>query len=187
LVQLRIAYFKIHSYITISIAYFCAFGIILLVPVDVAMTITSRKQILTPGEQNPFEPGSKKLVKLYESLFWPTFVLGTIILTYQELYVENGNFTIATKLKDACKIQSKIWLLMLIAGCIFIGIIVGSGLVTGSSTAVQLTCIGLNNFFGLCVIICLMGYGLIEFIRSLWLIGNEGAGSSPSKASAAIR
>ena len=37
--------FRYHTYISIFIAYFCSFGIILLAPTDVALTIIGRKEV----------------------------------------------------------------------------------------------------------------------------------------------
>jgi hypothetical protein len=36
--------FRYHTYITIFIAYFCSFGIILLAPTDIALTIIGRRE-----------------------------------------------------------------------------------------------------------------------------------------------
>ena len=36
--------FRHHTYITVYVAYFCSFGIVLLAPTDIALTIIGRKE-----------------------------------------------------------------------------------------------------------------------------------------------
>ena len=47
--------FRYHTYITIFLAYFCSFGIILLAPTDVALTVLGRREIYDPLRETNYE------------------------------------------------------------------------------------------------------------------------------------
>ena len=57
--------FPWHSYITLTIGYFVAFGIILVVPIDIASVIYDRKSTFTESEGDPVYEHNKK----YDNLF----------------------------------------------------------------------------------------------------------------------
>ena len=48
--------FPWHTYITLSIGYFVAFGIIMLVPIDIATVVFDRKSTFTEAQGDPRKP-----------------------------------------------------------------------------------------------------------------------------------
>ena len=71
------------------------------------------------------------------------------------------------KLKGTLLAMGKSYLIMSVVGGIFVAVLIGGGYVS-DVTAIQVTAKALSNTGGLIVIVFLLGYGLIEFPRSLW-------------------
>jgi len=70
--------FNWHTYITVFIAYFASFGIILLIPIDVGLTIVGRSENVEIGERTTYEKYSTKIENMYNSLYWPGLTLQSL-------------------------------------------------------------------------------------------------------------
>lgn len=160
--------FKWHTYITISTQYFCSFGIMLLVPIDLVTTITGRKE----NNKEYYHKNINIITETYLTLYWLTLILSNIILIVQEEYNFSGFLKLKDKIKDVIiqfGYQSIVGILSIV---IFFGIIVGCGIVSPNIDAILLTLILLTNTIGLLMLMVLLGYGLVVFPQIIWNYGN---------------
>lgn len=159
--------FQWHTYVTCFLGYYCAAGIVLLCPLDLALTI-ERRQV----NNGHLDELSRTIETMYQVCYWPCFVLGSFVMGWLEIYVQNGYFTPLSRALDATKRMSKDYAAMAVAGAVVLGILAGSGAVSGGSDVIKTTCIALSNTVGLCAIVVLLGYGLVELPRTLWKNGD---------------
>ena len=75
------------QYPFVFVQYFCAFGIILLVPLDLSMTIIARR---SQDDEKYYNDNVRTVIDMYLSLYWPTLVLSNIVLPIQEQYNCDG-------------------------------------------------------------------------------------------------
>lgn len=75
------------QYPTIFGAYFSALGVLLIIPLDVATTIITRRSI---SNENNYDERTHILVNIYIWLFLTTQVLGGFVLVLQEAYNHDG-------------------------------------------------------------------------------------------------
>ena len=160
--------FPAGSYPTIFLAYFCSLSIVLIVPLDVSLTVFSRRSV---DNEADFEDKSKLLVTMYVSFFLIT-QFGYNGLTFQEKYNKSGFFTVKSKIIDTVKYLATMGIAGLVAGIIFFSILVATNVVELSFDAVLLTIVLLSNTGGLAALMVLLGYGLVSFPQMLWMKGD---------------
>lgn len=147
--------FPWHSYPTIFIQYFCAFGIILLVPLDVSVTVMGRN--LSTGHEY-YNNNINTIIDMYLSLYWPTIILSNVVLVFEEIYNGSGYFDVKSKLKDILIQTSYQALVGVVAGSILFGVLIGEHVIQASMDAVLLTAVVITNTFGLTFLMFLLGY-----------------------------
>jgi len=177
--------FRYHTYISIFVAYFCSFGIILLAPTDVALTIIGRKEVDNETIETNYEKYNGKILMLYNVLFWPCIVMGSVVMPFQEYYNRDGHFTSATRFVGTCKRLAKMYFIAGIVGGIIVGLLIAGGYFD-SLEAVSVTVKAISNTVGLVAIVLLLGYGLVEFPRSVWMAANIEHQLELSQADAAV-
>lgn len=175
--------FAWHAYPTIFLAYFCSLAIVLIVPLDVSLTVISRRSI---ENESDFEEKSSLLVKMYVTFFLIT-QFGYNGLTFQERYNKSGYFSIKSKIVDCLRHFAVMGVAGLVAGVIFFTILVSTKVVPFSLDAVILTIVLLSNTGGLAVIMILLGYGLVSFPQMLWMKGDLRRQLSQAQQQAASR
>lgn len=158
--------FSIDFYPTIWIQYFSAIGIILLVPLDVFVTVTGRKN------KNYYDKNNNIIIQMYLSFYWTILILSNIVLVFQELYHSSGYFTIFAKIKDILTQTIYQIIFVIVIGSIFFGILVGKHVIEANINAFLLTSILITNTVGLIVLVFLLGYGLIMFPKTIWNLGD---------------
>ena len=158
--------FSWHVYLTCFLAYYCSFGIILLCPLDLAMTMAARREEDSDGVRS-----RRTLINAYAACYWPCFVLGSFVMGWQEMYMQSGQFTPLSRARDATKRLAKDWCLMAVGGGAFAGLLYATGAASDSG-ALRMTCVALTNTLGLCAIVALLGYGLVEMPREMFKNGN---------------
>lgn len=158
--------FPYHVYPTIWLEYFCAIGIIGLIPLDLTVTIIGRKSI------GYYEANIHVLINMYKSLFWSGQILSNIILVFQELYNCSGYFTFKDKCKDVFKQTIIQIIIVIVIGSIFFGILVGENVIEPNIDAVLLVTIIMTNTLGLTFLMMLLGYGFIIFPIRMWENGS---------------
>lgn len=83
--------FPWHTRITIVVCYFCSFGILLIIPPDIASAIIERKSSSSLDE---YYNNVKFLSVFYNTLFVIILVFGSVVLVFEEYYNTDGEFTI---------------------------------------------------------------------------------------------
>ncbi len=69
------------------IEYFCAFGIVLLVPLDLSLTIVGRR---SGGDETYYEDNVHTIIDMYLSMYWPILVLSNVVLVFEEIFNASG-------------------------------------------------------------------------------------------------
>ena len=86
--------FPWHTYITLSIGYFVAFGIIVLVPIDIATVVFDRKSTFTEAQGDPtYEANRSEVGTAYAVFFNTILIFGSFVLVFEEYYNTDGFFT----------------------------------------------------------------------------------------------
>lgn len=83
--------FPFLTYFTLTIGYFVSFGIILLVPIDIAAVVEDRKSKLT-GNDPEYDSNVEQLSGAYSTFFVSVLVLGSFVLVFEEYYNTDGTF-----------------------------------------------------------------------------------------------
>jgi hypothetical protein len=166
------------------LAYFCALGVLLILPLDVSTAVVSRRSL---DNEKDFEDNSQTLRRMYTTFFIILQILGGVIMVVQEAYYRDGNllpspslppsprvghFTFLSKLYSSVRSIALQSLAGLVVFFILFGILVGQGVVEASADAVLLTIVVISNTGGLFVLMLLLGYGLISFPQMLWFRGD---------------
>jgi hypothetical protein len=81
---------------------------------------------------------------------------------------QSGYFTVASKITSSLYRCAKDTILGVVAGCIILGILLGQKIVPNSAAALQLAAVIVTNTIYETMLMFLLGYGLVEFPRSLW-------------------
>lgn len=161
--------FPFHTYPTVFVQYFCAFGIILLVPLDLAVTIIGRN---FESEQSYYDKNIHTIINMYLSLYWPTLILSNVILVFQEQYNMDGFFTVKTKIANTFVQLGIQTAAAVVAGVIFFSILIARHVIGASGGAILLTAVLITNTIGLTFLMFLFGYGLVMFPITLWKRGS---------------
>jgi len=154
-------------YVSVWLAFFCSFGILILIPLDLALAITGRRE----GEQDGYEENIDDLESIYEILFGFCFFLYTVVIVMQQYFIDSGYFTVKDRLKDGLWQWTKLSLATGILGLIILIIVVAGNHVESGDAVAALTAmvVSVSNTFGLVAIVMLLGYSIVEFPRSLWV------------------
>jgi hypothetical protein len=168
------------------LAYFCALGVLLILPLDVSTAIVSRRSI---ENEEDFDDNSQTLKRMYTTFFIILQVLGGVVMVVQEAYYRDGSsthpaslpssphpsllppsghFTFLSKIFASLKAIALQSLAGLVLFFILFGVLVGQGVVDASGDAVLLTIVVISNTTGLFILMLLLGYGLISFPQMLW-------------------
>lgn len=102
------------------------------------------------------------ITETWRLIYWLSFVLAWVVCPIAQEYHVAGHFTFTKKLFDAIKANLKIY--------IIIGVILAIGIAilaaTKGVTSAFLLAIG--NFYGMFLIVVMVGYGLVEIPASIW-------------------
>lgn len=83
--------FPWHSYPTIMLGYFASFGILLLVPIDIATCVIARRGTsLEMTENDTYD--KNVLVNFYNTFFTMVLILGSVVLVFEEYYNSDGEY-----------------------------------------------------------------------------------------------
>jgi hypothetical protein len=123
--------FRWHVYCSLFITYFSALCLLCIVPLDLALTITTRHSSTPDYTQKP------AVRAVLESCFWPPLIFGGLLLWLQEEFMQSGQFSCLSRLADALYSVSFWSGVMGVGGGIFYGFLVGIKATEPSSTAMQ--------------------------------------------------
>jgi len=114
---------------------------------------------------------SNSLFSFYGYMFWPTQIFAGVLLYFFEEYNESGYFSVSHRIFDAFRNIGQFLLLCLVVGGVALGVLLGGGYVSDEK-ALLVTAVAATNTYGLVVIIFLLGYGLVELPKVMWMNGN---------------
>jgi hypothetical protein len=83
--------FPWHTYITLVIGYYASFGILLLVPIDIASIIIDRRSTSAHSDAN-YTFDVDTLSAAYDTFFTILLIMGSFILGFEEYYNTDGEF-----------------------------------------------------------------------------------------------
>lgn len=152
------------TYITCIYGYFCTFALLLIVPIDLAAVLIDRRN----NNETEYSRNFHDLVGSYNSVFIPILILSNLVLVFEEYYNTDGYFTVFMKLISAFKRMMIDMFAMLVAGCIILGILIGTHVTSGNSSALQLSAVIVTNTVYETMLMFLLAYGLAQFPQKLW-------------------
>ena len=79
--------FPWHSRITVIICYFCSFGILLVIPPDIASAVVERN---SSSNLDIYNRNVEFLSVFYNTLFVTILVFGSVVLVFEEYYNTDG-------------------------------------------------------------------------------------------------
>jgi hypothetical protein len=81
--------FPWHTYLTLIVGYFCSFGVLLLVPIDIAVVIVDRRSTF-PANDPTYNNHVKILSAAYSTFFTIILIFGSFVLVFEEYYNTDG-------------------------------------------------------------------------------------------------
>ena len=80
-----------HTYITCVIGYFCAFGILLLVPIDMSTVLSDRLSQIPNSIGDPTYISNRNEISLaYRTFFDINILMGSFVMVFEEYYNTDG-------------------------------------------------------------------------------------------------
>uniref|UniRef100_A0A0N5BUF0 LMBR1 domain-containing protein 2 n=1 Tax=Strongyloides papillosus TaxID=174720 RepID=A0A0N5BUF0_STREA len=170
---------KQHKFVLLLtfIGWYCSFIIIFILPLDIGITfyhkcvseaisVNLTKDIceLPKGFVN-----EDVLYNLWRIVYWTSQFLTWIILPLMQKYSTSANFTVTNKLKSAVYENAVYYFtyFFIFIFCLIYGLSKGLSLNWEHLKTLAVTT---SNTWGLFFLIVLLGYGLVEVPRRLWLI-----------------
>lgn len=168
--------FPWHTYITLTIGYFVAFGIILVVPIDIASVIYDRKSTATASEGDAvYEHNKSEVSAAYATFFNTILIMGSFVLVFEEYYNTDGFFTVSTRMWSSFKRMMIDTIAGIVFALIVLGILISEKVVSSNADALQLTAIIVTNTIYEFFLMFLLGYGLVGFPWQFWFDSNARA------------
>lgn len=133
----------------------------LLLPFDIAVSLTGRDY-------------TEAMAHLWSLIYWSTFLLAWIVLPVQMAYHMSGEFTVRGRLWEALRDNLLFFAVTGIIFVIFILYLLATHGVSGSVEFVGFM-MAMGNTYGVLLIICLLGNGLVALPKRLWHMGNPTA------------
>jgi len=161
--------FPFHTKISTCLGYFVSFGILLVIPIDIATVVIGRRD----NAQSTLSTVTHVLKDTYNALFIISLVLGNFWLCLEEYYNTDGYFTVLSRLWNSTKRFLFDTVIMAIVGLIVMGIFIhyktfGSGNASAVMGAAQLITNIMYQFF----LTLLLSFGLVQFPLSFWRASN---------------
>ena len=82
--------FPWHTYATSILGFYAAFGIMLMIPIDIAVVVTDRTSTST-GHDSGYDYDVNTLAAVYNTFFTIVLVLGSAVLVFEEYFNTDGN------------------------------------------------------------------------------------------------
>ena len=147
----------------VGASWFLGFSGTLLLPLDIAQANT--------GTYTKNDAAHENCILLWQLVYWSTFILAWLVLpcVYEAWYA--GELTWRGRLIASVKANAKFYLLTGIMGGLFsVYYMVNHSL---SVKALMAFLLIFGNTYGLLLVICFLGNGLVEVPRSLWRLRNR--------------
>jgi hypothetical protein len=181
--------FPLQTYLTLVVGYFSGFGILLLVPIDIASCVYYRRSTAI-GSYAPYNDTVDILSSAYSTFFVIILIFGSFVLVFEEYFNTDGKcrhffqvlcpdfvfmigyFTVPAKMLSSFYRLCYDTILGLVAGLIILGILIKQNVVGESSNALLLASVIVTNIVYELFLMFLLSYGLVEFPRRLWNLGD---------------
>lgn len=156
------------------IGWFFSFFIVFLIPLDVASS--NHAECLQTGSKDTcYEPliffPEAALAVIWKVIYWTTYFFCWTVYPILQSYVFAGDFTFCERFRTALKENIIFYLVAgVILGILLIIIVAKQKL---GSAEVFAIAIASANAWGLFLLICLLGYGLVEIPKLLWRKSNK--------------
>lgn len=157
--------FPFRTYCTTILGYYASFGILLVVPIDIAAMVFNR--LSTDSDSEAYHDDRKVLSSVYNTFFTMVLILGSFVLILEEYFNSDGYFTFKTKCISTFK--RMLWDNGpgAIAGAIVLAILIGQKVVA-STDALMLAAVIVTNTVYETFLMFLLGYALVEYPRAIW-------------------
>uniref|UniRef100_A0A0M3HTB6 LMBR1 domain-containing protein 2 n=1 Tax=Ascaris lumbricoides TaxID=6252 RepID=A0A0M3HTB6_ASCLU len=178
---------KQHIIVIVStfIGWFSSFTIITILPEDIAVALYKRCLLEKTGWTDATNLTTKEcgvkdnfvsdqvLLSTWRVMYWTAQLLTWIVLPLMQSYSNAGDFTVVGKLRSAAYNNVIYYGAYLI---IFVCLLFYAAIKRLSLNAehVKVMIISASNTWGLFMSVVLLGYGLVEVPRQLWLMGVKG-------------
>lgn len=159
--------FTVDVYASCAMAYFCSFGILVLVPLDLALAIIGRRDSGAEG----YDENVQNIEDIYATFFSLCFVLYTAVIVLQQYYIDSGHFTAKDRVVDGIKAWGLMTAASGVVGLAVLILVVAGGYVDSGSASKVLgaVAVSVSNTVGLVAIVLLLGYALVEYPRSIFI------------------
>ena len=151
-----------------AIGYFVAFGIILVVPIDMATVIYDRHSTDLEGTDATYESNIKSLSEAYSFFFGMIVMWGGFVLVFEEYYNTDGYFTVKAKLWSSFKTMIRDTILMVVVGGVVLYLLIDQKILPADQEALTLAAVIVTNTIYESFLMFLLGYGLVEYPRMIW-------------------
>jgi hypothetical protein len=175
-----------HTYLTVFICYYASFGILLIVPIDLASTVLSRRSEKADAYTS-YRDNIEDLLPQYTTYYVVVTILANFVLVFQENFNVDGYIGFLDRVKSTCWTMALKYGAFLVIGVIVLAILLGTNVIENSSSAVLLAVVLMSNTLNLFLLVFLLGYALIAFPRSLWDSANLDGELSRAQARAAAQ
>ncbi|KAK5581266.1 hypothetical protein RB653_001297 [Dictyostelium firmibasis] len=184
-----------YVYISVWIGWFMCFSIVILVPIDILCTDYRQCKHISDSQSekvNKFNTGSNdttfdnsndnkydtceepwsyisndKLEYIYQTFYFGTLLLTWLVYPLMGSFVLAGDFHLSGRITRSIKENAYLYLVFGVIGLIImIWLLAVKQLDWNSMVGFAMAA---ANTWGLCLVIVLMGYGLVETPRSMWV------------------
>eukprot|EP01117_Protostelium_nocturnum_P005255 TRINITY_DN1910_c0_g1_i2.p1 TRINITY_DN1910_c0_g1~~TRINITY_DN1910_c0_g1_i2.p1 ORF type:complete len:622 (+),score=181.15 TRINITY_DN1910_c0_g1_i2:157-2022(+) len=164
------------AYFLVWIGLFLNFLLFLLLPIDIS-AVRYRNCLNTdeiPDEMCPHPLiliDNDALIVLWKIIYWSLFILCWTALPIWQSFCEVGQFTFLTKLKAAIRENIIFYGVTLAIGIVLFVFFAATGSINPKN--VLSISIGAANAWGLLLMMCFLGYALVEIPKYSWLHSND--------------
>jgi len=173
------------TFCTCVVGYYCAFGVLLTVPIDIATVVMDRRSTSETATLD-YTTHIYKLSTLYNFFFTVILIWGNVVLVFEEYYNTDGYFTIIGRFASSIYRVLKDIVLYLIVGLIMLAILIGQKAVPSSADALKMAAVILTNIVYESFLMFLLGFGLVEFPKEVWISSSAERSLSVAETKAAF-
>ncbi|KAJ2008774.1 hypothetical protein GGI04_001006 [Coemansia thaxteri] len=150
------------------VSWYLPFTIVFILPFDFSSTLY--RKCSHDCEAPVGYIGSDVTRRLWVGLYWFMYMLTWVVLPIMMSYVDSGAFTFRDRLRESAWSNVQFYGVSGAVGLVVVGYIAVSRGVFGADLVGFL--MALANFWGLFLVITMMGFGLVSIPRKLWRRGD---------------
>ena len=151
-------------------------GIVDSIPLHWAAGLIGMKDDENQQQPHVDTAASKVLGVCWEVVYWYAFFAMMVLLPFHQEYADSGAFTVWSRVRWS--LRQNLLFMLFMAGCGAFGVFVLIASNRLSLDSLAGFAIAASNALGLCLVLLLLGYGLVEFPRKIWRLGSWGCSSN---------